>query len=98
MSSKTMLKTMLTMKWFALAASLLCAFSTVAAQCPSGHLGGGTHRRTIASGGRQRDYTLVVPSSYNNSEPLRLVITIHGYTQVAVAPRARLLTPFPLAL
>ena len=54
------------------------------ASCPPNALRGGTHRRTVFSGGRFREYKVVVPIRYNNTAPLRLVVAVHCYTCSAV--------------
>lgn len=52
----------------------------VSVTCPDSPLPAGETQLTIQHDGNEREYEVQVPASYDNSQPVALVIDMHGYT------------------
>jgi len=50
------------------------------AQCPPGADRPGKHSYTMSFDGERRQYNLIVPTGYTNTQALPLIIVMHGYT------------------
>ena len=53
------------------------------ADCPSSALRGGDTRATLMHGGQTRSFIIHVPTGYDNTRPLPLVLNFHGATMTA---------------
>ena len=51
----------------------------VAVSCPSSALKPGNTTKTLTSGGKKREYVLHVPSSYDGTKPVPLIVDFHGH-------------------
>jgi len=61
----------------------VAAMNETGAVCSPSNLGPGAYPRTLQSGGLSRTYNLHIPTNYDNSKKVKLIVVLHGLTETA---------------